>query len=86
LIDVSEGGVGWPKGIIIYGKAELAPDAMQIPEATSLLEKYRPKKEVEAYVRGLFKLTKWVKITVKPERIASFDYNKDEAYKNATGE
>ena len=86
LIDISEGGVGWPKGVIIYGKARVTPDAMQIPEAVSLLEKYRPKNEAEAYAKGLFKLTKWTKITVKPARMASFDYNKDEAYKNATGE
>jgi nitroimidazol reductase NimA-like FMN-containing flavoprotein (pyridoxamine 5'-phosphate oxidase superfamily) len=86
LIDVSEGGIGWPKGVIVYGKAKVAIGAMQIPEAASLLERYRPRNEAEAYARGLFKLTKWVKVTVKPERIASFDYNKDEAYKSATGE
>ena len=86
LIDISEGGVGWPKGVIVYGKAEVAPDTMQIPEATSLLEKYTPRNEAEAYAKGLFRLPKWMKITVKPERIASFDYNKDEAYKSATGE
>jgi nitroimidazol reductase NimA-like FMN-containing flavoprotein (pyridoxamine 5'-phosphate oxidase superfamily) len=85
LVDTSE-GVGWPKGIIIYGRAQVARDAMQIPDAVSLLEKYRPKNEAEAYARSLFKLTKWVKVTVKPESMASFDYNKDEAYKTATGE
>ena len=30
LIDISEGGA-WPKGVIVYGKAELTPDTMQIP-------------------------------------------------------
>jgi nitroimidazol reductase NimA-like FMN-containing flavoprotein (pyridoxamine 5'-phosphate oxidase superfamily) len=82
LVDISEGV--WPRGVIVYGKAELATDAMQIPEVTSLLEKYMPKEQAEAYARGLFKLTKWAKIIVKIERIASFDYNKDEAYKSAT--
>jgi len=82
LVDISEGGV-WPKGVIVYGKAELTPDTMQIPEAVSLLEKYRSDDKAEAYARGLFKLTKWVKITVKSERMASFDYSKDEAYQSA---
>jgi hypothetical protein len=39
---------------------------MQIPEAVSLLEKCSPRDKAETYARGLFKLTKWVKITVKP--------------------
>lgn len=59
---------------------------MQTPEAVSLIEKYMPRNEAEAYVRGLFKLTNWVKITVKPERIASFDYNKGKAYQNVVRE
>jgi nitroimidazol reductase NimA-like FMN-containing flavoprotein (pyridoxamine 5'-phosphate oxidase superfamily) len=85
LIDVSEGGV-WPRGVIVYGKAELTPSTMQIPEAVSLLGKYQPGEKAEPYARGLFKLTKWVKITVKPERMTSFDYNKDEAYRTAVQE
>ena len=82
LIDISEGGVR-PKGVIVYGKAELTTNTMEIPEAVSLLEKYTPRDKAEAYAKGLFKLTKWVKMTVKPERMASFDYNKDEAYQSA---
>jgi nitroimidazol reductase NimA-like FMN-containing flavoprotein (pyridoxamine 5'-phosphate oxidase superfamily) len=85
LVDISEGGA-WPKGVIVYGKAELTAEPMQIPEAASLLGKYREGDKAEAYARGLFKLTKWVKITVKPEHFASFDYNKDEAYQTATEE
>lgn len=85
LIDSSE-SQGWPKGVIIYGKAQLSPSPMQIQEAASLLEKYRTGEKAEAYARGLFKLTKWVKITVKPEHLASFDYNKDTAYQIATEE
>ena len=37
LIGISEGGA-WPKDVIVYGKAELTPNAMEIPEAVSLLE------------------------------------------------
>lgn len=48
----------------------------------SALERYTAKEKTDAYAKGLFKLTKWVKITVKPERFASFDYNKDEAYRS----
>ena len=32
-----------------------------------------PRDKAEGYARGLLKLTKWVKISVKPERITSFD-------------
>jgi nitroimidazol reductase NimA-like FMN-containing flavoprotein (pyridoxamine 5'-phosphate oxidase superfamily) len=85
LIDSSEGR-GWPRGVIIYGKAELDPSPIQIPEAVSLMEKYRAGEKAEAYARGLLKLTEWIKITVKPERLASFDYNKDKAYQIAVEE
>ena len=86
LIDVSEGGV-WPKGVIIYCRAESdrMPDLL-IGEAVSLCEKYMPRDRAESYARGLLNLTRWVKIVVKPERISSFDYTRDEAYKNAVGE
>jgi len=84
LIDISEGGVR-PRCVILYGKAEMDYDNM-FPAVVSALERYMPKDKTEGYARGLFKLTKWVKITVKPERMASFDYNKDQAYQNAVGE
>jgi len=86
LIDVSEGGV-WPKGVIICGKAESRrmPDLL-VGEAVSLCEKYMPRDRAEGYARGLLNLTRWVKIVVKPERISSFDYTRDEAYKTAVGE
>jgi hypothetical protein len=31
-------------------------------------------------------LTRWVKIIVSPKRMASFDYEKGQTYKTATGE
>jgi len=82
LIDVDRPPM---KGVIIYGKATVAPSPFQIPEAVSFFEKYMPTKEAEGYAKELLKLTKWVKITVKPERIASFDYSKDEAYMAGRG-
>lgn len=84
LVDISEGGM-WPRCAIVYGKAEMDYDNV-FPSLVSALERYRPKDKTEAYARGLFKLAKWVKIIVKPERIASFDYSKDEAYRTATEE
>ena len=39
--------------------------------------------KAEALARGLLKMSKGVGISVKPERIASFDYSKDEAYRTA---
>jgi nitroimidazol reductase NimA-like FMN-containing flavoprotein (pyridoxamine 5'-phosphate oxidase superfamily) len=84
LVDISEGGVP-PRCVIIYGKAEMDYDNV-FPDMASALERYMPRDKTEGYARGLFKLTKWVKMTVKPERMASFDYNKDKAYQTAIGE
>jgi len=84
LIDISEGGVQ-PRCAVIYGKAEMQPwTEDRISDGVSLLEKYIPRENAEPYARGLFKLTRWNIVTVRPEHIASFDYNKDEAYWNAT--
>ncbi len=84
LVDISEGGVQ-PRCALIYGKAEMQPwTEDRFGEGVSLLEKYMPRDSAEPYARGLFKLTRWNIVTVRPERIASFDYNKDEAYRNAT--
>ena len=84
LIEVSEKGV-WPRCVIVYGKAEIS-EPIETVDAVSLFERYMPKEKAEDYWRGLSKLTKWVKITVRPERMASFDYNKDKAYQSAVGE
>ena len=84
LIDISEGGAQ-PRCGLIYWKAEMQPwTEDRFGEGVSLLKKYMPRDSAEPYARGLFKLTRWNIVTVRPERIASFDYNKDEAYRNAT--
>ena len=57
---------------MIYGTAEL--DNEYMPTAISTLEKYMPKEDAKSYMEGLSKKTNWVKITVKPERIASFSF------------
>lgn len=75
-----------PKGVVVYGKAKLDATDLQVEEFTHLCEKYIQKERAESYARGLLGLTRWVKITVMPERMASFDYTKDQAYKTATGE
>jgi nitroimidazol reductase NimA-like FMN-containing flavoprotein (pyridoxamine 5'-phosphate oxidase superfamily) len=78
------------KGVIIYGKTEVAPSLGYGDEYASevlrLLEKYVPRDKAEAHARSLRKLTKWVMIRVIPERIVSFDYSKDEAYRTAVAE
>ena len=84
LIDISEGGLQ-PRCVIVYGKAEVS-EPIETVDAVSLFERYMPKEKAEDYWRGLSKLTKWVKITVRPDRMASFDYNKDKAYQGAVGE
>ncbi len=86
LADDSETRGVWPKGDLVYGKAELEMHSLLLPEFTKLCEKYFSEEKAEKYARGLLTLTKWVKIVVTPIHLASFDYNKDNAYKTATGE
>jgi len=76
LIDVEEP----TRGVLIYGTAEARVlDNEYIPTAISICEKYMSKEEAKRRAIYFFpKLTDWVKITVTPERIASFDYTKDE--------
>ena len=86
LIDESEVRGVWPKGIVVYGSAELDKADLELTEFTRLCEKYFKDGKAEGYARGLLTLTRWVKIVVTPKRLASFDYVKDQAYKTATGE
>jgi len=71
------------RGVIIYGRAELNSD-FDLDEAISLNEKYMPKEEARKLTIGLAKLSKWAKVKVKPESIASFDYAKDRAFETAS--
>ena len=79
LIDVEEP----TRGVLIYGIAEecaLDNEFELEPAAVSMCEKYVSKEEAKRLAFYFFpKPTSWVEITVKPKRIASFDYTKDEA-------
>lgn len=79
LIDVEEQPV---KGVIIYGKAELEYDDV-MKSCVSVYERSMPRDRAERLVQGLLKLTNWVMIRVKPERILSFDAAKDKAFQTA---
>jgi len=78
LIDVE----GPPtKGVLIRGKAKMTN--VSLADVVSLFEKYMPIDQAEKLAKGFLKMAKSVKITVKPERIVSFDYGRDTAYRNA---
>jgi PPOX class probable F420-dependent enzyme len=66
------------KGIIIYGRAELDYDNIK-PKRVSPFEKYMPRNNAENLAQGLAKLRKPVIIRVKPSRITSYDYGKDQS-------
>jgi len=68
------------RGVIVYGKGEVDLKAWG-PEAISMLEKYMSREESEKWWQILNEHAKWVKITVKPDRMASFDYTKDDVWK-----
>jgi nitroimidazol reductase NimA-like FMN-containing flavoprotein (pyridoxamine 5'-phosphate oxidase superfamily) len=78
LVDIEQPTV---KGVVIYGKAEVQYPLTRekyMSDAVSVFEKYMSKDEAERYAAGLFKVTRGVKIVVTPERMVSFDTNKDE--------
>ncbi|MBY8991716.1 MAG: pyridoxamine 5'-phosphate oxidase family protein [Candidatus Lokiarchaeota archaeon] len=71
------------KGVIVYGKGEVDLKSWD-QEAASMLEKYMSSEEAEKWWQILNEHAKWVKIVVKPERMASFDYAKDAVWDEMT--
>ena len=68
------------RGVIVYGKGEVDLKAWD-QEGISMTEKYMSREEAEKWWHILNEHAKWVKITVKPDRMASFDYTKDDVWK-----
>jgi nitroimidazol reductase NimA-like FMN-containing flavoprotein (pyridoxamine 5'-phosphate oxidase superfamily) len=66
------------KGVIVYGKAKLDYDNV-IPKRVSIFEKYMPKANAEKLANGLATMRKGVLIRVKPSKIISYDYAKDQS-------
>jgi len=66
------------RGVLIFGKAKLEYE-YSFREAASLYEKYVSIQEAAKVVREMSRISKGglVMITVKPERIVSFDSTKD---------
>lgn len=74
------------RGVIIYGEAdvkEMDGDEM-VDQGASIFRRYMTEERAQVYAEGLNKISRWVKITVKPNRFASFDYGKDDLYRRAT--
>jgi len=71
LIDVEKP----PRGVLIYGEAELDNEFDLESMAIWLCEKYMSEEKAKDQWRiAAPPATDWLKITVKPERMASFDY------------
>ena len=63
------------RGVLIYSRAELDDKFDLESTAVSIAEKYMSKEEAKDKAFYFFPMaTNWAKITVKPERIASFWY------------
>ncbi|MFX0020156.1 MAG: pyridoxamine 5'-phosphate oxidase family protein [Promethearchaeota archaeon] len=71
------------RGVIIYGKATMDEEDMD-QAAHSIFNRYMSEEEAKLYWKGLSELTEWVKVIVQPIKIASFDYSKDNKYREAT--
>jgi len=71
LIDVEKP----PRGVLIYGTAKLENEFELEPTAISICEKYMSKEKAKDQWRSACPpATNWLKITVKPERMASFSF------------
>ncbi|MFW9787788.1 MAG: pyridoxamine 5'-phosphate oxidase family protein [Candidatus Thorarchaeota archaeon] len=71
------------RGVLIYGEAEISEDNMG-EIALKIFNRRMDNRRALDYRDGLFKLTKWVAVTVTPKKIASYDYVKDTLYRQAT--
>ena len=69
------------RGVIIYGKASIDEEILE-ETAISIFKRYMPQEKAKGYYKGLAEISEWVKITVTPDHIASFDY--DTTYSEAT--
>ena len=65
------------RGVVIYGKAKLDYDNV-LPRRSTMYEKYMPRTNAEKLAKGLGEMRKAVLIRVKPSKIISFDYGKDQ--------
>jgi len=69
------------RGVIVYGQAELVYDDV-FSTNVMLLEKVMSKDLAECYTHEIFNTkTKLVVVRVKPRRMVSYDYSKDEMHK-----
>jgi hypothetical protein len=84
LVDIEQPTV---KDVLIYGKAGvqyLLTREKYMSDAISVFDRYISRDRAERYAAGLTKVTRGVKIVVRPERMVSFDTNKDETLRTAT--
>ena len=71
------------KGVIVYGKGDVDLQAND-PKTISICEKYMSREDAEKLMQINNESAKWIKITVKPEKMASFDYTKDDVWKETS--
>ena len=72
------------RGVIVYGQAEVNLEKWD-EEAVDLLSRYFSREQAEKTMKGVQTLANWIKITITPNRFASFDYEKDDKYWKAAG-
>ena len=70
------------KGIMIYGKAKLEYDNVLSKTVTLLETSKIPREKLQRFVQAYLEKVKCVIVRIKPEHMVSFDYSKDEVYKD----
>ncbi len=78
LIDTVGDKLSDHKGVMIQGKAGVEEGTLS--EMISINATWMRGDRVEAQTKRLFGLSKWVTISVEPERTVSWDYGKDEDF------
>jgi len=73
------------QGVLIYGKAELEYDniydlIVSVWETAFLTPP--PRDKLERFIQAYLDKVKYVIVKIKPQRIVSFDYTKDDVYNN----
>ena len=82
LVDESGTPENPTKGVIVYGEAKFVGEA-DLEWGTSLFEKYVSKNEARPTAERVLKVSRWMKIAVKPTKMTSFDYGKDMVWRDA---
>jgi hypothetical protein len=78
LVDVIGEGLSGTRGAIVYGRAELQD--IEFSQLLAINEGWMSSEKAEDWTKALMELTELVLISIEPQKVASWDYAKDEKF------